>query len=87
MIKVWDRNEDVPVAMAGEELAQPIFWVGRQWAVTSYGVECRDGTYAFEADRLGEDWYAHVSRKIWVDAGDLREALEFAHKHFGKRPA
>ena len=31
------------------------FWKGRQWAVTPRGVECRDGDYLIEWDRLWED--------------------------------
>lgn len=26
-----------------------IWWQGRQWAVTAYGIEARDGTYHIEA--------------------------------------
>lgn len=45
--------DTTPVACLGEELDE-IWWRGRQWAVTSFGVECLDGTYAFEAKRLAE---------------------------------
>jgi hypothetical protein len=31
------------VACRGEALRE-IWWRGRQWAVTSYGIECLDGT-------------------------------------------
>jgi hypothetical protein len=34
-----------PVRCRGEELSSPIYWQGRQWAVTAFGIECRDGTY------------------------------------------
>ena len=27
------------IAIEGEELSQPIYWQGRQWAVTHYGIE------------------------------------------------
>jgi hypothetical protein len=30
----------------------PVLWRGRQWAVTEYGIECLDGTYAIQANRL-----------------------------------
>jgi hypothetical protein len=31
-----------------------VWWQGRQWAVTAYGLEQRDGTYTIKADRLVE---------------------------------
>ena len=39
------RNE---VKVRGEAL-DPILWQGEQWAVTTYGLECRDGTYVVQA--------------------------------------
>ncbi len=74
---------DDRVAVRGEALSLPIFWQGRQWAVTSYGVECRDGTYFIEKERLSEDegefgWVRHLSEKIWIDLPDFAEALRLA---------
>jgi hypothetical protein len=59
----------------GEDLDE-IWWQGRQWAVTSYGIECRDGSYHIEADRLFENaqyggWPAHMAHKVWVDIEDF----------------
>jgi hypothetical protein len=34
---------DTPVRVRGDALTQ-IWWQGKQWAVTQYGIECRDGT-------------------------------------------
>jgi hypothetical protein len=56
-----------------------VWWRGRQWAVTAYGLERLDGTYAVEASRLTEGmgpdrdrtFLAHVSRKAWCDTDDL----------------
>src|SRR3954453_17106438 len=42
------------VHVRGEALGKPIYWQGRQWAVTPHGVERRDGTYSIAADRLWE---------------------------------
>lgn len=74
-----------PVKLTGEPLSEPIFWTGRQWAVTSYGVEARDGTYPVAKDRLWEDnegygWVDHLSEKDWVDLPDFVEALRLARQ-------
>ena len=72
-----DRN---PIAVRGEPLDQ-ILWRGRQWAVTTYGIECLDGTYPIAADRLLEDvmseWGGqpyHMCEKEWVDSDDFLTA-------------
>ncbi|AYO83598.1 HNH endonuclease [Methylobacterium brachiatum] len=82
------RMPDLPdVRVHGDPLSQPIFWLGVQWAVTSYGVEARDGQYVIEADRLWEGeqdwgWIKQMRAKDWVDLQDFREALQFARQHF-----
>ena len=60
-----------------------IWWQGRQWAVTSYGLEARDGRYHIEGRRLTEtrnqpkspqpapDWPLHMCMKGWVDPADF----------------
>jgi len=68
------------VTVRGEDLHE-VWWQGRQWAVTSYGVECRDGTYAIEASRLYErryhaeqiawSWPLHMADKVWCDIHDF----------------
>jgi hypothetical protein len=74
------------VKVRGERLSKPIHWQGRQWAVTPYGVECRDGNYHIEAERIweGDDeyggWVIHMSKKAWVDLEDFAEALRIARR-------
>jgi len=55
-----------PVRVRGEELSE-IWWRGRQWAVTAYGIECLDGTYVIERNRLLETpeypWPCHMAEK------------------------
>ena len=73
-----------PVRNRGEELHETL-WQGRQWAVTEYGIEARDGTYAIAADRLSEtrphqghelpDWPLHMAEKDWVDIHDFCTAF------------
>jgi hypothetical protein len=77
-----------PIRVCGDQLSWP-FWQGRQWAVTSYGVECRDGTYRVEKDRLWENdedhsWVHHMAEKNWVDLPDFAEALRVARQHFAE---
>jgi hypothetical protein len=74
---------EAPLALAnntprvrGEALA-PIWWRAAQWAVTSYGIECLDGTYAIEHTRLlemRETWPHHMAGKIWVDLDEFATA-------------
>jgi hypothetical protein len=63
------------------EALHKIYWQGRQWAVTAYGIERRDGTYAIEAQRLSESidskitWLWHMAQKDDVDLEDFRTAF------------
>ena len=82
-----------PVKRRGERL-HPILWRGRQWAVTTYGVEALDGCYNFEADRLDENlaaehphsWPEHMARKGWVDVEDFITAWLVAVTLHGVQP-
>jgi hypothetical protein len=67
--------DETPVKCRGEPL-DPVWWQARQWAVTSFGIEARDGTYTIAADRLAENidrwgWPAQVTHKTWVDPDDF----------------
>lgn len=77
-----EKRSDWPIAYNAEEVEcrgealSEVWWQGRQWAVTSYGIECRDGTYVIEAKRLLEDrpeysWPEHICEKMWVDQDDF----------------
>ena len=80
----YEAGNDVEVA--GESLTKPIYWQGRQWAVTPYGVECRNGNYHIEAERIWENddeyggWVMHMRTKDWVDLEDFAEALRIARR-------
>lgn len=64
------------------EAPMGIWWQGKQWAVTEYGVECRDGTYSIPANELTYDldggtnhgWIEQMLSKGWVDMDDFRTA-------------
>ena len=82
-----------PVHGRGTAL-HPIWWRGRQWAVTNYGVEALDGTYAIEARRLTEGlgaiaprvWLCEqVACEEWVDVDDLATAWLVAMTLHGVR--
>lgn len=71
----------------GEDLSHPIYWIGAEWAVTAYGIECRDGTYCIEAKNLWQDepdynWIRHMHEKGWVNMRDFTAAFDFAREHF-----
>jgi hypothetical protein len=68
------------VKCRGDRLSEPIYWTGKQWAVTAFGLERRDGTYAIAKDRLWEGegrhgWYAQMGGKVWCDHADFAQAL------------
>ena len=68
-------------------MSKPIHSTGQQWAVTSFGIECRDGTYVIAKDRLWENegvhsWYVHMCEKDRVDQADFAQALCEARDKF-----
>ena len=76
---IMDNNE-IPLV---DEPLHPIIWQGRQWAVTEYGIEARNGTYHIEKERLLEQpWEKHVPRKAWVDKADFLTALIVARWYY-----
>jgi hypothetical protein len=88
-------SSTTPVAcIFGDPLGR-ILWQGTQWAVTVYGLQCRDGGYSITRFRLWENegqqggWIRHMARKPWVDVQDFAEALRIARgkhaRHEGER--
>lgn len=83
----YESTTDVRVT--GEPLAQPVYWTGHQWAVTSHGIEARDGRYAIAGQRVWEEtqghgWIEHMSEKDWTDIRDFAEALRIARARWPK---
>ena len=77
------------VKVLGEELTKPVHWTGKQWAVTAYGIEARDGKYPIARDRVWEEsrghgWIEHLAEKSWVDIEDFTEALRIARSRWAK---
>ena len=64
-------------------LHRDIFWVGRQWAVTGYGVQAVDqklkGQFDIEAIRLWEDGLVEsMPDDAWFNRADFDKALSVA---------
>jgi hypothetical protein len=72
-------------------LHRDIFWVGRQWAVTGYGVQACDqkqkGQFDIEAGRLwDDDGLENLRAQKWFNVEDFDKALSIARKRFPEPP-
>jgi hypothetical protein len=72
-------------------LHSDIFWVGRQWAVTGYGVQACDqkqkSKFDIEASRLWEDGVLESVRALkWLNVQDFDKALDVARKYYPEPP-
>lgn len=73
----------------GEKLSK-ILYRNNQWAVTTFGIECLDGTYAIKKDAIktthpNYSWQKHMSGKEWVEMDEFIDALKMAMKiHFNE---
>ena len=68
-------------------LHRDIYWVGRQWAVTGYGLQLIDqrlkGVFDIEIDRLRDQRVLDTMRaRAWLKAEDFEKAITAAHKRF-----
>jgi hypothetical protein len=87
-------QDSTEARMRGEPLDE-IWWQAHQWAVTDYGIEALDGSYAIAKDRLKEhfsgphpySWIMHLAEKPWVDIGDFAGAYFIAIAMHGQRLA
>ena len=72
-------------------LNRDIFWVGRQWAVTGFGIQAVDqrlkGAFDVEASRLWEDGLIERIRAlVWLNQDDFAKALEIARSRNPQPP-
>ena len=72
-------------------LHRDIFWLGRQWAVTGYGIQACDqrqrGEFDIEASQLWEDRVVESLRaKDWLNVEDFDKALAVARKRYLQPP-
>lgn len=66
-------------------LHRDIYWLGRQWAVTGYGIQAVDqrrfGQHDVEAARIGDsEVIAALETLGWFDVEDFREAVRQAQQ-------
>ena len=72
-------------------LHRDIFWLGRQWAVTGYGVQAvhkkLEGKFDVDASRLWENGLSEpMLSETWFDLSDFNEALDIARKRLRDTP-
>ena len=72
-------------------LHRDIFWVGRQWAVTGFGIQAVDqrlkGAFDIEISRLWDDDLPQRMRALaWLKAEDFENALTVARSRFSEPP-
>jgi hypothetical protein len=72
-------------------LHRDIFWLGRQWAVTGYGIQAvnkkLEGNFDVEASRLLEEGLAEpLLSEPWFDLDDFMEALAVARNRLREAP-
>jgi hypothetical protein len=68
-------------------LHRDIYWIGRQWAVTGYGMQAVDpklkGQFDIEAIRLWEDGLSEsLNAGAWLNAEDFAKALSVARARY-----
>ena len=72
-------------------LHRDIYWVGKQWAVTGYGIQACDqkqkSKFDIEAARLWEDGVLESLRaEKWFNSDDFARAIEVARKYYPEPP-
>ena len=72
-------------------LHRDIHWVGKQWAVTGFGVQAcnqkQRGGFDIEGARLWEDGVLERLRaETWFNGEDFGKALEVARKYYPEPP-
>ena len=72
-------------------LHRDIYWVGRQWAVTGYGIQACDqkqkGQFDIEGSRLWEDGVLESVRALkWLNSEDFDKAISVARKYYPEPP-
>ena len=83
----WVPGLDTLTKAERVQMSRTIHYVGSQWCVTNFGVECRDGKYFFKKTELTQgdgvhDWIDQMRGKGWVNMNDFRDAFAFGRKHY-----
>jgi hypothetical protein len=79
------------IEIAKMALHRDIFWVGKQWAVTGYGMQAVDqkqkSKFDIEASRLWEDdLLENLSEQRWFNADDFNAGLSVARAKYPEAP-
>ena len=72
-------------------LHRDIFWIGRQWAVTGYGMQVVDprlkGQFDIEVSRLWDDGLSEsLDAGGWLNSEDFAKALSVARARYPRPP-
>ena len=72
-------------------LHRDIFWIGRQWAVTGFGLQAIDqrlkGAFDIAAAQIwADDVIARMQAHAWLNAADFDKALSVARTRFPAPP-
>ena len=72
-------------------LHRDVYWVGRQWAVTGYGIQAcnqkQKSAFDIDASRLWDDGATDKLRaEAWLNTEDFDKALAIAREHFSNSP-
>lgn len=70
-------------------LHRDIYWIGRQWAVTGFGVQAVDqrlqGAFDIESSQVwDEGLQARMRAHAWVNGEDFEKALRVARQRFAE---
>lgn len=73
-------------------LHRDIFWVGRQWAVTGYGIQAvnqkRHGDFDIEASRIWDQpLLENLHAQAWFNAEDFSKGLAVARARYPQQAA
>ena len=73
-------------------LHRDIYWLGRQWAVTGYGIQAVNKKLNMQFDvQASRLWDENLSEPMlaldWFDAEDFEEAVQVARKFSQETPA
>jgi hypothetical protein len=84
-------EEPFPKTNLRMALHRDIFWVGRQWAVTGYGMQAVDqkqkSRFDIEASRLWEDDLLEcLSEQRWFNSDDFNAGLSIARARYPEPP-
>jgi hypothetical protein len=68
-------------------LHRDIYWVGRQWAVTGFGIQAIDqrlkGSFDIEVSSLWDELAIERTRALaWLNAADFDKAIELARARY-----